>query len=151
MGRTNIGNRPFSTQGYNEDFELNASVVNPQRHSTLEPVQHIQKGKKGRQIKVSKQVWNTLTKSPRRAGANKSVDNTAMSSIISDIDRRRATAGNDPRKGSIDDEGDVTTQATPLAMNSLEPSPAYANEKVTTQGFSADFTAWESAAGRDSA
>lgn len=75
-----------------------------------------------------------------------------MSSIISDFDRRRATAGNDPRKGSIDDEGDITTQATPLAMNSLEPtSLAYANEKVTTQGYSADFTAWESAAGRDSA
>ena len=75
-----------------------------------------------------------------------------MSSIISDFDRRRATAGHDARKGSIDDEGDVTTQATPLAMNSLEPtSLAYANEKVTTQGYSADFTAWESAAGRDSA
>ena len=47
-GRTKIGNRPFSTQGYNEDFKLNESMVNPQRNSTLESVQHVQKGKKGR-------------------------------------------------------------------------------------------------------
>ena len=62
-----------------------------------------------------------------------------MTSIISDFDRRRATAGNETRKSSVDHEAEEgTTQAsgnrTPIAgTNSVRPiNLTYANERVAT-------------------
>ena len=48
MGRAKIGARPFSTQGFNEDFLANESTGKHERNSTLEPVQSVFKNKKGR-------------------------------------------------------------------------------------------------------
>ena len=101
--------------------------------------------KRASKIKKNKikkqQFWNTLRQSnSKRTGANKSVEETGMTSIISDFDRRRTTAGNETRHQSsiVDPEVEEgTTQAsglrTPIIATSTRPiNLAYANERVAT-------------------
>lgn len=90
--------RPFSTQGYNNEFSIITSLGNPVtgRLSTLEPLNitmgKTQSIKKGRSNKPVKPMWKTVGKSQRLAGANKSVDDTALAGMITEFDKRRGTA-----------------------------------------------------------
>ena len=47
MGKANLANRPFSTQGFANDFQV-VSGVPSGRNSTLEPVEMSKVGKRGR-------------------------------------------------------------------------------------------------------
>ena len=65
-----------------------------------------------------------------------------MSSIISDFERRKATAGNNTRKGSIVDIEDGTTMAS---GNRTPGALFYGNERVSTQpntAHAAGISAW---------